>query len=78
MLGEAAAKDCLCLLEEVGVAGLLWMEVAEGWSSLVGNGLGLEAGGRSDLGKAEEEKRIRVRGAEDRVCPVEVVEVQSL
>lgn len=51
---EAAAKDRLCLLEEVGVAGLLSMEVAEGSSSLVGNGLGQEAGDRSDLEKAEE------------------------
>lgn len=54
MAEAAAAKDCLGLLEEVGVAGLLWMEVAEGWSSLVGNGPGQEAGGRSDLGKAED------------------------
>lgn len=75
---EAAAKDRLCLLEEVGVAGLLSMEVAEGSSSLVGNGLGQEAGGRSDLEKAEEYKRIPVQGAEDRVCLVEVAGVQSL
>lgn len=77
MLVEAA-KDRPCLLEEVGVAGLLWMEVAEGWRSLVGKGLGPEAGGRSDLEKAEEQKRIRARGAEDRVCLVEEVEIRSL
>lgn len=73
------AKDCLCLMEEAGVAGLLSMEVAEGLSSLVGNGLGQEAGGRSDLERAEDQKRIPVQGAEDRACPeVEVVGVQSL
>lgn len=72
------AKDCLCLLKEVGVAGLLWMEADEGWRSLVGKGLGPEAGGRSDLEKAEEQKRIQARGAEDRVCLVEEVEIRSL
>lgn len=75
---EAAAKDRLCLSEEVGVAGLLSMEVAGGWGSLVGNGLGQEAGARSDFEKTEERERIPVQGAEGRVCPVGVAGVQSL
>lgn len=54
VLVEIVAKDCFCLLEEVGVVGLLSVEVAEGSRSLVGNGLGQEAGGRSGLEKTEE------------------------
>lgn len=77
-MAEAAAKHRLCLLEEVGVAGLLSMEAAEGSSSLVESGQGQEAGARSDLERVEERERIPVPGAGDRVCPVEVAEVQSL
>lgn len=79
------AEDRLCLSGEVGEAGLLSLEAAEGSveaaegsSSLEGNGLGQEAGVRSGLEKEEEWERTLEQGGEDRVCQVEVVGVQNL
>lgn len=78
VLVEEVAEESPGLMEEVGAAGLLWMEVAERPGSLVGNGPGREAGARSDLGKAEDWKRAPVPGGGGRVCPAGVAGARSL